>query len=80
MALHRLKFIEACSYYIRLKGMVDDIDQLEMTPELAELISERFRASNLHWAISNFKRYKSLLDDGMQESCMNMSIHLILYF
>lgn len=44
-----------------------------MTQELADLITERFKASNLEWAISSLKQYRKLLDDGMEETCNTIS-------
>lgn len=70
--LRRMKFIEACAYYIRIKGLFGDVDRLEMTTELADLITERFRASNLEWAITSANGYKKLLEDGMQETCKHL--------
>lgn len=65
--------MEACAYYIRLKGIFGDVDRLEMTQELVDLITERFKASNLEWAISSLKQYRKLLDDGMEETCNTIS-------
>lgn len=64
----RLAFIEACAYYIRLKGINGDLDRLVMTMELAELITERYKMKQLFWAISGFKSYEQLLADGMAET------------
>lgn len=68
MKKRRYAFIEACAYYIRLKGAHGDLDRLVMTTELAELITERYKVANLHWAIGGFKRYEQLLNDGMRET------------
>lgn len=64
----RFAFIEACAYYIRLKGVYGDLDRLVMTTELVELITERYKMAKLHWAIGGFKCYEQLLMDGMQET------------
>lgn len=66
--LRRLKFVEACAYYIRIAAI--SVDQLEMTQDLADLITERFRAAKLEWAIGPVKFYERLLDEGMKEKCI----------
>lgn len=65
--LRRLKLIEACAYYVLLKGIT--VDQLEMNDDLASLITERLHAANLDWSIGGKTRYSKLLDDAMQETC-----------
>lgn len=64
----RFAFIEACAYYIRLKGANGDLDRLVMTTELATLITERYKNAKLHWAIGGFKCYEQLLIDGLEET------------
>lgn len=65
--LRRLKLIEACAYYVHLKGIT--VDQLEMTDDLVCLITERFQAANLGWSVGGKTRYSKLLEDAMQETC-----------
>lgn len=79
MKLRRLKFIEACAYYVRLSGGLDDLNRLAMTNDLAQLITERFKMCKLDWAIAGFKSYEQLLNDGMQEIC-NFPMYLYEQF
>lgn len=51
---------------MRLKGIT--VDQLEMTDDLANLITDRFRASNLNWSVGGKQRYSKLLEDSMLET------------
>lgn len=67
--MRRLKIIEACAYYIRLKGKAGDLDRLVMTNDLAELITERLKMCELDYAIADFKFYEDLLTNGMEETC-----------
>lgn len=65
--LRRLKFIEACAYYVRITDI--NVNQLVMTQDLADLITERFRTANLEWAIGPAKFYTRLLEEGLHEKC-----------
>lgn len=68
LKLRRYEFIVACAYYIQLKGDNGDLDRLVMTTELAELITERYKTTDMHWAVADFKYYEQLLDAGLNES------------
>lgn len=75
----RFAYIQACAYYIRLKGINGDLDQLVMTSELVELITERYKYAKLDWAIGDFKSYEQMLIDGMQET-RNFFLHSVFGF
>lgn len=42
---------------------------MEMTQDLADLITDRFRSADLGWSIGSIRSYKALLADGMEETC-----------
>lgn len=65
--LRRLKFIEACAYYVYIKGIT--VNELKMTQDLADLITERFRSAKLEWSVGSSRHYTKLLDEGMNEEC-----------
>lgn len=74
--LRRLKFVEACAYYVRIAAI--SVNKLEMTQDLADLITERFNAAGLKWAIGPLKFYNRLLEEGMKEKCKFFFYHIVI--
>lgn len=55
------------------------VDHLVMTQDLGDLITERFRAANLEWAVGPDKFYTRLLEEGLHEKCKFYHVKHISY-
>lgn len=64
--LRRLKFIEACAYYITIRNI--PVEELRLTSDLAAMISKKLNQAKIYKEIGIFK-FSKYLSDCMTEKC-----------